>query len=104
MWIRQPFLDSRMAFDRVVVHGHTPTPDVHADHRRIGMDTKAYHSGVLSAVRLQRHERSLLQAIGPRRGSEARSGGAEPLYTDDAGVVLHTERLEPLHAEIEGVR
>ena len=104
MWIRQPFLDSRAAFELVVVHGHTPTPRVHADHRRIGIDTKAYHSGVLSAVRFEGHERSLLQTIVPRRGSEARYGGEEYLPTDDAGVALHSERLEPADAEIESVR
>lgn len=103
MWIRQPFLDSRTVFERVVVHGHTPTTGVHADHRRIGMDTKAYDSGVLSAVRLEGLERSLLQAVGPRRGSEARSGSEEYLPTDDARVMLQTERLEPAHAGIEGV-
>ena len=104
MWIRQPFLDSRTAFEQVVIHGHTPTPRVHADHRRIGIDTKAYHSGVLSAVRLERHERSLLQAIGPQRGSEARSGVEEYLAADGACVVLHIEQLKPAHAEMEGVR
>ncbi len=104
MWIRQPFLNSRTGFERVVVHGHTPTPRVHADHRRIGMDTKAYHSGVLSAVRLERQDRRLLQTIGPRRGSETRYGSEEYLPTDDAGVVLHTERLDTAHAEIESVR
>lgn len=104
MWIRQPFLNSRTAFERVVVHGHTPTARVHADHRRMGIDTKAYHSGELSAVRLEGFERGLLQAIGPRRGSEARYGSEEYLPTDDAGVVLHTERLEPPRAETEGVR
>ncbi|WP_439476298.1 metallophosphoesterase family protein [Brevundimonas sp.] len=104
MWIRQPFLNSRTVFERVVVHGHTPTSHVHADHRRIGIDTKAYHSGVLSALRLEGHERSLLQTIGPQRGSEAQYGSEEYLPTDDAGVVLHTERLEPVRAEIEAVR
>ena len=104
MWIRQPFLNSGTVFERVVVHGHTPTPRTHADHRRIGIDTKAYDTGVLTALRLRGHERSLLQTIGPRRGSEARYGSEECLPTDNAGVVLHTERLEPAHAEIEGVR
>lgn len=104
MWIRQPFLNSRTAFERVVVHGHTPTTVVHADQRRIGIDTKAYHSGVLSAVRLERDGRSLLQTMGPRRRSEARSGSDEYLPTDGAGVVMHTKRLEPAHAEIEGDR
>lgn len=93
MWIRQPFLNSPTAFERVVVHGHTPTPRVHADRRRIGIDTKAYDSGVLSAFRLEGQERRLLQTIGPRRGSEARYGGEEYLPSDGTGVVIHTERL-----------
>ena len=104
MWIRQPFLDSPTAFEQVVIHGHTPTPRVHADHRRIGIDTKAYHSGVLSALRLEGFERDLLRAVGPRRGPEARTGSKEYLPTDDTGVMLQTERLEPAQAEIEGVR
>lgn len=104
MWIRQPFLHSQTAFERVVVHGHTPTARAHADHRRIGIDTKAYHSGVLSALRLEGFERGLLQAIGPRRGAELRTGSEEYLSTDDAGVTLYCEQLEPVHAEIEGVR
>lgn len=94
MWIRQTFLDSRTPFERVVVHGHTPTPRVHSDHRRIGIDTKAYDSGVLTALRLEGHERSLLQSIGPRRAAEARYGGEEYLMEEGAGVVIHTARLE----------
>lgn len=97
MWIRQTFLDSRTAFERVVVHGHTPTVRVHSDHRRIGIDTKAYDTGVLTALRLEGHERSLLQSTGPRRGSQARYGGEEYLPSDEAGVVIRTERLEPEH-------
>lgn len=104
MWIRQPFLDSPTAFDRVVVHGHTPTPRVHADHRRIGIDTKAYASGVLTALRLEGRDRSLLQSIGPRRGSQGRYESEEGLSTDDAGVVVRLERLDPGHAETETVR
>jgi serine/threonine protein phosphatase 1 len=50
MWIRNSFLDSKVEFEKVVVHGHTPTTEVHVDHRRIGVDTKAYESGVLSAI------------------------------------------------------
>lgn len=52
MWIRNSFLDSKAEFDKVVVHGHTPSLRIHSDRRRIGVDTKAYASGVLSAVRL----------------------------------------------------
>lgn len=61
LWIRRTFLDSDVAFERVVVHGHTPTAEVHADHRRLGVDTKAYASGRLTAVRLEDTRTSYLQ-------------------------------------------
>ena len=60
MWIRKPFLDSTIGFEQVVVHGHTPTSAVYADERRIGIDTKAYESGVLTALRLEGRSRTLL--------------------------------------------
>ena len=77
MWIRNSFLDSEVEFEKVVVHGHTPTREVHVDHRRIGVDTKAYESGVLSAVRLERTTRVLLQS----------------LMQDDGFVRVRAERL-----------
>ncbi|MDP3655574.1 MAG: metallophosphoesterase family protein [Brevundimonas sp.] len=104
MWIRQSFLDNRTPFERMVVHGHTPTPRVHADQRRIGIDTKAYDTGVLTALRLEGHERSLLQSAGPQRGPHARYEGEEYLPADGAGVVIRTERFDPGHAEIDAVR
>lgn len=52
MWIRGSFLDSDVEFDKVVVHGHTPAQAVKADRRRIGIDTKAYESGMLTALKL----------------------------------------------------
>lgn len=62
MWIRNSFLDSDHVFAKVVVHGHTPAPEVHCDHRRIGIDTRANESGVLSALRLEGERREVLQA------------------------------------------
>ena len=99
MWIRQPFLDSETAFERVVVHGHTPAAAVHADQRRIGIDTKAYDSGVLSAVRLEGQERSLLQAVGRRRAVDARFGATEYVPGESVTVVLRRERLDPRAVE-----
>jgi serine/threonine protein phosphatase 1 len=61
MWIRQPFLDDTRKFDKIVVHGHTPSELVHADSRRIGIDTGAYATDVLTAVRLRGEERALIQ-------------------------------------------
>lgn len=104
MWIRQSFLDSRTGFERLVVHGHTPTPRVHMDQRRIGIDTKAYDSGVLTALRLEGSERSLLQAVGPRRSSDARYGGEEYLPADGTNVVVRTAPLEPVALEGSAAR
>lgn len=64
MWIRQPFLDHPAPFEKVVVHGHTPTEVVVSNERRIGIDTGAYATNVLSAVRLAGEARLLLQAKG----------------------------------------
>lgn len=52
-WSRKRFLRSRRGFSHRIVHGHTPEAEPHADPRRIGIDTGAYATGVLSAVRLE---------------------------------------------------
>lgn len=56
-WIRAPFLldDSDHGF--VVVHGHTITSEVDERPNRIGIDTGAYHSGVLTALAIEGEER-----------------------------------------------
>lgn len=62
MWIRNSFLHSNVEFEKVVVHGHTPTQQIQADHRRIGVDTKAYESGVLTALRLWDTQRQAMHS------------------------------------------
>lgn len=62
--IRQPFLQSSRAFEKVVVHGHSISTEAHSDHRRIGIDTGAYATGALTAVRLEGEGRRLLQTRG----------------------------------------
>lgn len=61
LWIRDRFLDARRSWDYVVVHGHTPEPDYYRDARRIGLDTGAYLTGVLTAVRLEGEGAHFLQ-------------------------------------------
>ena len=61
MWIRQGFLEHTDTFEQVVVHGHTPGEAVHADVRRIGIDTGAYATGVLTGLRLEAAARELIQ-------------------------------------------
>lgn len=61
MWIRREFLDDPAPFEQVVVHGHTPSETVQIDARRIGLDTGGYATGVISALRLERSDRLLMQ-------------------------------------------
>ena len=49
-WIRQPFLDDRRDHGFIVVHGHTISDGVDQAANRIGIDTGAYRSGVLTAL------------------------------------------------------
>lgn len=60
-WIRGAFTDSRIDHGLVVVHGHTifETSDVRPN--RIGIDTGAYYSGKLTALRLEGAEQALLE-------------------------------------------
>ncbi|WP_235519255.1 MULTISPECIES: metallophosphoesterase family protein [unclassified Caulobacter] len=76
LWIREPFLTCVRPLEKLVVHGHTPSPRVHADHRRIGLDTEAHASGVLSACRLEGTERRVIQAVAGPGGVEIRLDAA----------------------------
>jgi serine/threonine protein phosphatase 1 len=71
LWIRRGFLDVPGPFEKVVVHGHSWLEDRPQllDHR-IGLDTGAYRTGVLTAVRLEDGELSVLQARGAAREAE----------------------------------
>lgn len=92
MWIRSQFLDSPVGFERIVVHGHTPTSEVHADSRRIGIDTRAYSSGRLTALRLIGPDRLLMQSIGKPGGRRGGEVAVEPL--------IRTEPLTPAAAAV----
>jgi serine/threonine protein phosphatase 1 len=59
-WIREPFLldDSDHGF--VVVHGHTISDEVDERANRVGIDTGAYRSGILTALAIEGTDRWLL--------------------------------------------
>ncbi len=59
--IREPFLQSRALYDKVIVHGHTPFKAPNIQNNRIGLDTEAEISGRLSGVLLQKNRVMLLQ-------------------------------------------
>ena len=49
-WIRQPFLSDAHDHGYFVVHGHTISDGVERRHNRVGIDTGAYRTGVLTAA------------------------------------------------------
>jgi serine/threonine protein phosphatase 1 len=62
MWIRQDFLAVENPYPgKVVVHGHTPTREAQLRRWRIGIDTGAYATGLLTAIKLKGYERTLIQ-------------------------------------------
>lgn len=67
LWIRQDFLNADRPFEKIVVHGHTPTEEAFLGEHRIGIDTGAYATGLLTAVRLQNGERRLIQSSARQR-------------------------------------
>jgi serine/threonine protein phosphatase 1 len=61
-WIRKPFLDSSADHGCIVVHGHSETAEVEERPNRIGLDTGAYRTGVLTALWIEDQDRGFLQA------------------------------------------
>jgi serine/threonine protein phosphatase 1 len=59
-WIREPFLLDDSDHGLVVVHGHTITDGVAQRPNRIGIDTGAYRTGVLTALAIEGQDRWLL--------------------------------------------
>lgn len=63
LWIREGFVDKDFRFKKVVVHGHTWNSDEPTvTENRIGIDTGAYQTQVLTAVRLENSNIRFLQA------------------------------------------
>lgn len=75
LWIRRGFLDQPGPFPKIIVHGHTwlgEQPQL-SEHR-LGLDTGAYATGVLTAARMEDGEVEVLQA----RRADVWSPLAEP--------------------------
>lgn len=71
LWIRDDFLSAPGPFGKVVVHGHTPRDEAFIGPHRIGLDTGASMTGVLTAVRLGAGEPALIQTLtAPRPAQE----------------------------------
>ena len=63
LWIRDRFLNHEGPLDKVVVHGHTIFNKIMDCGNRIGIDTGAFRSGVLSALVLEGDQRRIIQTI-----------------------------------------
>ena len=63
-WIRTEFLNSDANFGCIVVHGHTIVEEVEVKSNRIGLDTGAYKTGILSALWIDGRETGTLQVVG----------------------------------------
>ena len=63
LWIRDRFLKHEGPLEKVVVHGHTIFDHVMDCGNRIGIDTGAFRSGVLTALVLEGDQRRIIQAI-----------------------------------------
>ncbi|MDG2535759.1 metallophosphoesterase family protein [Sphingomonas sp. HITSZ_GF] len=61
-WIRDEFLNHRKRLDKIIVHGHTISDKVEVLPHRIGIDTGAYASGVLTAMGFEADRNWVLQA------------------------------------------
>jgi serine/threonine protein phosphatase 1 len=70
-WIREPFLTDAKEHGCVVVHGHTIVDKVEERRNRIGIDTGAYQSGVLTALAIEDDQRWFLAT----EADEGRSPG-----------------------------
>lgn len=78
LWIREKFLNHEGTLEKVVVHGHTIFDRVMYCGNRIGIDTGAFRSGVLTALVLEGDQRRVIQA------SSSNAGRVETFHGDRA--------------------
>jgi len=61
LWIREEFSESPADFGKMIVHGHSISPEIDVQPNRIGIDTGAYRSGTLSCLVLEGEARRYIQ-------------------------------------------
>lgn len=62
LWIRGDFLNHKKSFGPTIVHGHTPRPEPVVKANRIGIDTMAFSTGILTCLVLEGDQRAVLQS------------------------------------------
>jgi len=63
LWIREPFLSSSARHPWCVVHGHSQSEQIDIQNYRIGIDTGAYRTGVLSAIGIEEDQHWTIQTV-----------------------------------------
>lgn len=69
LWIGEEFTTSEARFEKIIVHGHTIEKETSIRPNRIGIDTGAYRSGILTALRIEDGDVRLIQT-GQERGDD----------------------------------
>lgn len=77
-WIRDSFLDHEGSHGVMVVHGHSITDQPTLRPNRMGIDTGAYYSGVLTALGLEGTDHWLLQTRPHGGEDDGENDGAVP--------------------------
>ena len=70
-WIRAPFLADESDHGFVVVHGHTISQGVDERSNRIGIDTGAYRTGILTALAIEGGDRWFLDTRSNANGASS---------------------------------
>ncbi|MEO6340218.1 MAG: metallophosphoesterase family protein [Caulobacteraceae bacterium] len=78
LWIRDDFLSAPGPFEKIVVHGHSPREEAFMGPHRLGIDTGACMTGVLTAARLRDNDQTLLQTRSTGRSEAAEDGAPQP--------------------------
>jgi serine/threonine protein phosphatase 1 len=63
-WIREPFLLDESDHGFIVVHGHTISPEVEEKSNRIGIDTGAFATNILTALGIEGDDRWFIDTRG----------------------------------------
>jgi serine/threonine protein phosphatase 1 len=66
LWIRREFLSDERDHGAMIVHGHSIETEVQLRSNRIGIDTGAYRSGVLTALYVEGNKRELIAVRDPK--------------------------------------
>lgn len=77
-WIREPFLSETREHGFVVVHGHTIVPEVEERGNRIGIDTGAYQTGILTALVVEEDRRRYIAADAAENRGRIGAGRRDP--------------------------